>query len=332
MAIFNNTAFTPVIEQDEDYIVSQYPNIMPTSESAWEIAAEGYQDIHKLLAGVYVSDIMIEQSVMTESADAEALTEATVSDFVKKAVDKFVEIKNKIIAWFKKVLDNLKVRFTSSSKFVATYEKQILAKAKVVSGYKPNRHTINEDVEGIVGGAIKKVADFAKSNAANKKGEAVEDFGEKMIKHIDSKATDFNSLKKTLRGKIISDTTTDAPVTEAIAKSMVEYCKKVSDQLKAIETIKKDNIKAIDGFITDIQTSGKDVAIVHPLVANYNKATSLIQQLNTVATSAVNAINSEYVGILRGLMVKKVKEAYDGSELMEESATNTIFETALEMI
>lgn len=336
MAIFNNTMFAPVVEQDEDMIVDQYPHIQPTVESAYEIAYESYSDMYKLLGGLYVADVMIEQAVI-EGADGAALMENAATDFVKKAVAKLKELKNKIVAWFKKILDNIKVRFTASSKFVQTYEKQLKAKAKTVTGYKPMMHKIDEDVEKIVGEAIGKVVAFAnkeKGKVDGEKAKATEDFGSKLIKAVDGKATDFNGLKKNLSEKIISADKVETLVTEAKVNAMIEYCKNTSKALKAIEDVKAKNVKTIDEAIGYLNGLNKEVDVAHAFIANFNKAISLVQQLNTVAVSAVNAINAEYVAVLRGLMVRKVKESAE-EELMEEAeptTENSIFESALAMI
>lgn len=328
MAIFSNTVFTPVVEQSEEYIASQYPNIMPTVESAYEIACEGHRDINNLIAGMYISDILIEEAV-NEGAEAEPLVENAVKDFIKKAKKKFEEIKNKIVAWFKKVWDSIKMKLTSNKEFVKKYEDQIRAKAKVASGYKVTKHNFNTDIKGTILPMMDKIVSFAEKSATDKN---TEDFGTNMIKDLKyGGATTISELKEKITNNHVGKEVKNTTITSDVEK-MIKYCLDVNVTLGILEDLKDGNVKKINEMIKSLDGSGEDVAVIHGKVKCFNTATSTIQQLNTIAVSLINQINKEYVALLRGLMAYKVptKESYTSDD--ELMGGSSIFEAAMSMI
>ena len=329
MAIFSNKAFTPV---EEEYNEIEYPNIMPTIESAYEIACEGYCDIHKLVAGMYVSDILIESAVC-EGAEAEPLVESAVSDFAKKAVEKFKEIRGKIIDWFKKIIDNLKIKFTSTSKFVSTYKTRINDSIDTIKTFETPKHNFNTDVRGVVSGAMNAIVDFAKADSEKKSAKANDDFVSRMVKKVDSKANTISEMKASVVKTLVGDEVPKGHVNASDIKKMIDYCENMSVRLASLEDLKNVNVKKINDIIKDLDGSGKDVDVIHAKVKNYNAAVSAVQQLNTVAVSVVNQINKEYIAIMRALMTfKPAKENFVADEELMKENTNSIFESALNMI
>jgi len=339
MAIFTKSNIAPVEEQF-DVNVEDYPYIMPTIESAYEIACEGYHDMYKLLGGLYASDIMIEEAVK-EGAEAEPLIESNVKEFINKAVAKFTEIRNRIVAWFKKIVDNLKIKFASSKDFVTKYESRILEKVDVAKDYKPARHDFNDTkIRDTIGKAMAEITAYAKADSEKKSGKS-DNFVAQMVKKADPKATTIGELKGN-----ITKTITGAEVSTQVSKSevtnMIKYCKNIATSLAAIEDLKNKNVSTINNIIKDLNGSGKEVEVIHAKVRNYNAAVSAIQQLNTVGVSLVNQINKEYIATMRGLMLYKVptKESVTSDEELmgddkadekvEESTS--IFESALNMI
>jgi len=328
MAIFNNNTFTSVMEQDESYIAEQYPYIMPTIEAAYEIACEGYADVHKLIAGLYVSDVLIETAV-AEGSDAEPLIEGAISDFLKKVKDKFIEIKNKIIAWFKKIIENLKIRFTSSAKFVQTYKKQIAEKAKTsaMANFTTTIHTklIGADIVGEVTKAIETIKTVASTDKGSEK------FPEIMAKKVHSKASTIGELKEAITNEIMGDEDKEKRLSSSDVNKMIDFCSTINSTIEKLNGIKDKGTKAIDQFIKDLDKVNANEDKISKKVSNYNTAISAIQQMNTVGVSLVNKANSEFIAILRAFMLfKPAKESYSGEDLMEES--NGIFESALNMI
>lgn len=332
MAIFNNTTFTPVVEQSEEEIVSMYPNIMATAEGAYEIACEGAADIYKLMAGLYVSDVMIEQSVM-EGAEAEPLIEGTIKEFLAKAKAKFIEIRDKVVAWFKKIFDNLKIRFASSKDFVEKYESRITEKAQNIKNFKPKHHEFNLDIAGEI---IKVTSDMISYAQAVKHAEISggDGFTKAMVGAVKGyKAENVTDLKKELKEKLTGRENDNVPVGASKIAEMVKYCKTTNEPISELTAIRDKNVKELNGIISELNGSGEkyEIGVLKAKISNYNTAVNAMIQLNAVAVGMVNEINREYVGILRALMLAKTESASD-DEMMEETNTNSIFESAMSMI
>ena len=242
MAIFTNNTFAPVVEQAEDILVDKYPHIMPTVESAYEIATEGYGDIYKLMSGLYIADLKVEEAVR-EGAEAEPLIEASIKEYKDKVIAKFKEIGEKIAAWFKKIWENLKIRFGSSKDFVVKYKDAIIAKSKTVKDFKPKHHEFNTDVKGVIGGYMSTIVDFAKADA--EKNKANDKFVADMVKKVNSKATTIGEMKSAVQEELIGKEVETAISASAVA-AMVKYCENISVALATMEDLKNKNAKAIN--------------------------------------------------------------------------------------
>ena len=328
MAIFSNK-FIPVVEQVEDEsFVDMYPAIEGTTECGFEIASEGYSDVHKLVSSMYITDILIENAVF-KGADAQPLIEGAIKDFKDKAVKKFKEIVAKIKAWFKKIIDRLKVRFTSSKEFVNKYRDQLRAKAKNSQGYKVTRHKFNHKVSSTYNTMVDNIETFAVRTAFAHESS---NFAEDMAKAADSKAKSISDLKKIIVdkhvGKEVSNTTITSDVDE-----MIKYCDNSNVAVAELETLRDIGVKHINNFIKEIEGSGDDSARVTKMVSNCNTATSAIQQLNTTCAKIVDDIVKEYIALLRGLMLyKPAKESYTpDEELMTNNEAQSMFEAALNL-
>ena len=326
MAIFSNKV-TPVIEQVEDTFVDMYPHIEGTTECGFDIAAEGYSDIHKLVSSMYITDILIENAVM-EGAEAEPLVESAVKEFKDKAIAKFKEIIEKIKNWFKKVIDRVKVRFTSTKDFVNKYRNALHEKAQNMSGYKVTRHDFIHDIDKEYKNMVEKMSKYAKDNAEVK----VENFVSGMVSSVVSKATSISDLKQAFIHQIVGDAKQNETVSASDVEMMIKYCDNSRVAISAIENVRDAGIKEINGFISDLNGSGKDVSVIHAATAKYNTAASAIQQLNTTCVKIVDDIVKEYVALLRGLLLyKPAKESFTPDENLMENATQSMFETALKM-
>lgn len=325
MAIFNKSTFEPVVEQDED-IVGKYPNIIPTIECGYEIACEGYYDLYKLIGGLYISDIMIEQAV-SEGADAEALTENAITDFVNKAVDTIKKIGEKISVWFRKIIDDMKVRFTTTSNFVKKYESRIREKAKNIKDFKPKRHNFTTtDIYKEFSDMLTKISEFAKKDSEDDDSDH-STFTTRMVQFINSKATTIGELKTIVKKDITGDIT-DTSISSSDIDDMIKYTVNVGGLIADIKDLEGKNKQIINKTISDLKGSGKTVNVITVKTNNYKSALSAIQQLNSLGVSLANMINREYVAVLRSLLLYSVKESAD-DELLESS--NSIFESAMNM-
>ena len=327
MAIFSAKYNTPVVEQTEDSFVDMYPFIEGTTECGYDIAAEGYSDIHKLVSSMYITDILIENAVM-EGAEAEPLIEGAIKDFKDKAVKKFKEIIEKIKNWFKKIIDRLKVRFTSTKDFVNKYRDALRTKAKNSQGYKVTRHKFNHNVSSTLSTMLDKIETFAIRTAF---AHDSSDFTADMAAAADSKAKSISDLKKVIVdkhvGKEVTNTTIGSDVEE-----MIKFCDNSKVAVAELETLRDISVKHVNNFIKEIQGSGDDSARVTKMVSNCNTATSAMQQLNTTCAKIVDDIVKEYVALLRGLMLyKPAKESYTPDEELIDNKGQSMFEAALNL-
>lgn len=330
MAIFSNNKFAPVIEQVEDNSVDMYPAIEGTVECGFEIAAEGYSEVHKLVSSMYITDILIENAAMN-GEDAQVLIEGALKEFKNKAVNNFKRICAQIKNWFKKMIDRLKVRLTSSKEFVNKYRDAIRAKAKNSQGYKVTRHKFKHDIDATYKAYVKAIGDYAeKANTAA--AASKEDFVEKMIGAANSKSKTFSELKQSIVDKHVGKEVTNTTITSDVG-TMIEWCDNSNVAIAQLENIRDEGVHRIEGFIRKIEGNGEDSSAVHAAVNNFNTATSMIQQLNTTCAKIVNDIVTEYIALLRGLMLyKPAKESFTpDEELMEKTPGQSIFESALNM-
>lgn len=326
MAIFSNNKFTPVIEQEE-VIEDLYPAIEGSVECGFEIAAEGYSDVHKLVSSMYITDILIENAVLN-GAEAEPLVESALKEFKTKAVNKFKDICARIKNWFKKIIERLRVRLTSSKEFVNKYRDSIRAKAKNSQGYKVTRHKFKHDVANTYKTMVKALADFAE--AADTKEASHDEFVAKMISKADSKSKTFSELKQALVDKHVGKEISNTTITSDV-DAMIKYCDDSKIAIAELENIRDAGVARIEGFIRKIEGNGEDSTAVHAAVSNFNSATSIIQQLNTTCVKIVNDIVTEYTALLRGLMLyKPAKESFTSDEELMTTG-QSLFESALNM-
>lgn len=334
MAIFSNNTFTPVVEDES--IENKYPHIMATAESAYEIAYEGYRDLTKLISSIYVSDILIENAVMTESANAEVLVEATIKEFVESAKKKFIEIRDKIIAWFKKMIDEIKVRFTFAKDFIKKYKARIVEKAKVANGaYKVVNHVVSDTVKA---DAITMMNTMV-STAHSMKKEEVDTFTSRLLAKVGgAEVKTVGDLKKKFaEDHYDAKATTQTALKVGNVEKMIKYCEGVENALAAMKDLQSANTKAIDSFIAKLEGSGQDVEAIQAKTNCYRTTAAMLLQLDGVSVDLIKQISREYISIMRGLLLwKPAKEAFEGdAELMggekvEESTS--IFESALNLI
>ena len=334
-----NSIITSLISKEEFYSIQSekfvedtfedlYPAIEGTTECGFEIAAEGYSDVHKLVSSMYITDILIENAVM-EGAEAEPLVEGAVKEFKDKAVKKFKEIVEKIKNWFKKVIDRIKVRFTSTKDFVSKYRDALLTKGDVANDYKPARHDFVTDFNNTYGNMVAKISDYAKQHAESKDG----DFVSNMAGSASAGAKSIADLKQSLINTHVGEANKKGKLSKSEVEEMIKYCDNSRVAVAALENVRDKGIKEINGFIAALNGSGKEVSAIHAATAKYNTVASAIQQLNTVCVKIVDDNIKEYVAVLRGLMLyKPAKESFTpDEELMTENKGQSMFEAALNL-
>lgn len=108
--------------------------IQPTSESLDQILTESAYDSYQLRAGLYVSDVIMEEKVLYEGASEQILLEGLGKDIWNKLKDIFTKLKAKVLEWFNKIKRFFSLLFTTGKQFIEKFEEEL--KRKIVKGYK----------------------------------------------------------------------------------------------------------------------------------------------------------------------------------------------------
>lgn len=127
MSIFGTTnrssaTATPVVEAYEGYVGEGLAGMQT-------ILAESAQDAYNLLAGMYISDVIMEESVLEGAATPEVLMEGFMKDSFAKVRAMFEKLWSKVKAWFAKAKKHLQLVFTSGENFIKKYKTEIENKA-----------------------------------------------------------------------------------------------------------------------------------------------------------------------------------------------------------
>lgn len=93
-----------------------------------EIVTESAQEMYQLQAGMYISDIIMEEAVMEGAATPEILIEGFVKDALAKLEEIFKNLWAKVEAFFKYVIKTLEIAFLSNKKFADKFSDEIKAK------------------------------------------------------------------------------------------------------------------------------------------------------------------------------------------------------------
>ena len=128
MAIFGN-------RKTSDYFnLSEYDYIQPTTEAIDQILTESAKDSYKIRAAMYISDVLMERSILIESADPQVLLEGFGKDIYTKLKNMLITMWNKIKSWYEAIKKYFLRIFTSGKEFVKKFDKEL--RAKNVKGYK----------------------------------------------------------------------------------------------------------------------------------------------------------------------------------------------------
>jgi hypothetical protein len=125
MSIFGRR--TPVTES---VTVEEYQGHVDGSLAGLQtILAESSQESFQIRAGLYISDVIMEESVLEGSAQPEVLLESLVKGTFTRIKDMFEKLWAKVKAWFAKVKRSLNLLFSSGQEFIKKFKTEIQGKA-----------------------------------------------------------------------------------------------------------------------------------------------------------------------------------------------------------
>jgi len=124
MSIFggSRTQTTPVVEAYDGFVGDDLAGMQT-------IVHEAAQDLFRLRAGMYISDIIMEEQVLEGLSTPEVLMEGFVKDSFGKLKNAVMKLWAKVKAWFAKAKKNLIIFFTSGEKFINKFKTEIEGKA-----------------------------------------------------------------------------------------------------------------------------------------------------------------------------------------------------------
>ena len=343
MAIF--TSNNVVLEND----IPAVEGILPTMEASDQILYEFAEDMYKINAALYVSDVIIEQSVTEGAENPETLMENVVTDFFKKLVEAFKKLWAKIKGWFKEVIKSLEVLFMNGEKFIKKYKKELEDKKATGFKYKGFKYDVAK-METAVAGITTKATGYSNTNLGSLDGVSKEDLenrlgdiakltGAEFIEKVFGKAT--TDLKKDIVTDLRGGTDTQYELSdfEGFNKSaMISF---VEGYKKCIDNVKKDAAEAdknLSNCIKAIESAGKSykgeesgvTGVVSTVASNLKACVSVAQGMYALKQSAYKEVYKYSVHILKKyLTFKPAKEsAFDdyGSE------SKSILESAMDLI
>lgn len=347
MAIFTNTK--AVVEET----LPEVGEIMGTMEASDQILYEAAEDFYKINAGLYISDILIEQAVTEGSADPEALMEGTIKDFFKKIIEALKKFWAKVKAWFKGVIENIKVLFMSGEKFIKEYEKKL--KEKKATGFKYRAYKYNSDASfklgTKVGAEAAKVlnlptsinADASVEDAKAKFGEIAEldstDFVEKVCSSIASNCKTISDIKKECIKVCHNNSDEPQDWVDFNGNSKDEMIDGVKNYKKSMDIVNKmatetdakfsNLIKAFTSLEKSIKDNSSLTSVIGKVSTNAKSVISLYQGFNATAISLAKEEYATYLSILKRYAVYKDKSA------TKESATTvegSLLESAMALL
>lgn len=138
MAIFgkrNTAPSTPEVPVYEGYVEDGLAGIQT-------INAEATMESFQLSAGMYISDVIMEESVLEGTATPEVLMESFVKDTFAKLQAILEKLWAKVRAWFDKSKRFLQILFSTGAKFIEKFRKEIEEKTAAGFTYEGFHYTM----------------------------------------------------------------------------------------------------------------------------------------------------------------------------------------------
>lgn len=353
MAIFGNTNL------GSNYEVPAFEGAMPTMEYSDQALYEFAEDIYKIQAGLYVSDIMLEEAIMTESnCNPEALLENVFTDMFAKIKDALKKLWAKITGWFKEVRKHLEIVFGNGVTVVKKYENELKERAKNAKDYEYTGYVYDiakfdstidkwskaaEDKLAKLDGVSGDTYDAYASKFGDLGTQTTDDFSETLIKGLTNKASNMSELKE----ELLSIARSDADRTEKIigfkgnsVTEMIDFVKNNSKALAQIDKDKSATDKRFNEVIKGYDKLEKSLAdkkiegitkLINQATSNAKFCLSVCQNLNNCRQQIYKEAFGTYVRALKGLLTSRdAKPAKEGFTNVDSSSS--ILESAMRLV
>lgn len=317
-------------ENNEEIVVEAYQGFVdPSFAGLQTILAESTAESMQLQAGLYISDVLMEEAVFEGAAEPEVLLESVVGDTWSKLRKKFEALWAKVQAWFAKAREWLQLKFTTGEKFVKKYEDEILKKQATGFSYKGYKFTLDEGSKTVDTMIDKLGAELTKAVGFKVDEDQKTVAGQKaaISQHAKSDSYDISAAKRELLAAAgseeIKDLTNDAYKSFRGGESetsefenfngnskeaMVKWLEAAPSSLRELDKAKSamdadfkrvlDSIKAAQNSIKREKTDGEDAKSAK------NSNVAFASHKYTLAHFALTSI-----GTLNGVRVKAFKDA-----------------------
>lgn len=293
-----------------------------TLEEMQNILMESAQDMYEIQTGLLIADVVIEESVLESAVgmeEIESVMEGVVKDGLTNLKELFIKLRNKVVAWFKKAIDNVKIFFSTGEKFVNAYGDRIRAAAANAKdfeyegieytpekGFAKTKETsakLKELVAEIAKGTQKELTSNLaslkeKPEAKDYKEEINAKFGVKAIGEITTNIKEAFGKEKDVDKKTIKNPNFG---------KMLAILQNKSTYIKDVESIRDDATKSIQEML-DLIDSAQRLAKSQK-DANKAAIASFVSQSSKKARTLISLNNS--IGAVSIKMIKEVAKNYE---------------------
>jgi len=359
MAIFGNRSksYVPATEN--------VGFIQPTNECFDQIITESAKDSYQLRAGMYISDVMMEEAVLESAADPEVLLEAFGKGVWAKIKEMFSKLWAKIKEWYNKFKRMLAIIFTSGSDFVKKFEKEL--RGKTAKGFKYTTFKYTYDAGGNACakniGIITMAMDTYRNGVVDADVTKSDSHHDALDKNKSSYKAEYNTadekeeLLKKLGGDSVEEVMEEVQKAfrngedtkeefEDFSSNSKEYMMSfIKEKDKALKEVEKEEqkvntefdkiIKAIDKAANKFK--GDDYSKVSPYVSHATEmlrfGATVLSSLSKVEADCIKEMAREFEAILKHyLTFKPVKEGFDGDANEAGEGAESILEAAMKYV
>lgn len=315
--------FSDYVNQNEESLLENSYEFEGTHEEMQNILMESAQDMYEIQTGLLIADVVIEESVLESAVgmeEIESVMESVIKDSLTKLKEFFIDLRNKIVAWFKKAVDNIKIFFSTGEKFIKEYGDRIRAAAANAKDF---------EYEGI---KYTPEAGFAKTKEASAKlKELVSEIAKGTERELTSNLASLKEkpenkdYKEEINAKFgvksLGEISTN--IQEAFGKEkgadketiknpdfgkMLSVLQNKKTYIKDVETIRDDAAKSIQEMLDLIDTAQRLAKSQKD--ANKGAIASFVSQASKKARTLISLNNS--IGSVSIKMIKEVAKSYEG--------------------
>jgi len=270
------------IQSSQDSII--YPNTIPTSEGHDLIITESAKESYQIRAGMYISDVMMEESVFEGTSTVDILLEGFATDMWTRIKSMFKTLMDKLKSWYEVVRRALSLIFSSGKEFVTKFETEIRGKNPKGFKYKGFKYTI-ESAQSAVSDKLGKIAKAHEDYAKDIEGNAVSSSAHQdaLTKHKDTLQSEYNAenskeeLLKVLGAESLSE----------FQDNLKKACRNNETEKQEFESF---NGPTREEMMTSLKNKDKTINVI---TEKEKKATTLINRSITAINQAANKFKGD---------------------------------------